>query len=209
MSRVLIGGGREMYHEVHRVPPPMTVLRTTPDLVLRRLEERDVPILARWRSDPRVMESYAVYRGPVTETQVRSDFFGGRPSRDRATGRFFEYRACMVEERGTPVAFVQYHRLRASDLVQVGSSPSERSYELDLFVGDVDRWGQGLGPRVIEMARDFLIEARGAVRVIAIPYADNSRSSRAFEKAGFRRTRTIRGAYAALGRGDGILMEYR
>lgn len=209
MSRVLVGGGREMYHEVHHSPPPVTVLRSTPDLLLRGLEDRDVPILARWRSDPRVMESYAVYRGPMTETQVRSDFFGGSPARDRSTGRFFEYRACMVEERGTPVAFVQYHRLRTSDIIQVGSSPSERSYELDLFVGDVDRWGQGLGPRVIDLARDYLIKVRGAVHVIAVPYADNSRSIRAFEKAGFRRTRTNRGAYAALGRGDGILMEYR
>ena len=113
----------------------MKVLWSTPDLVLRALEDRDIPLLARWRSDRRIMDSYAVFRGRISAARVRALFFGDPRSRDPATGRFYEHQACIVEERGTPVAFVQYHRLRTSDAHLVGRPRDERSYEVDLFVG--------------------------------------------------------------------------
>lgn len=186
----------------------MKVLWSTPDLVLRALEDRDIPLLARWRSDRRVMDSYAVLRGRVSAAQVRSLFFRDARSRDPATGRFYEYRSCIVEERGTPVAFVQYHRLRTSDAQLLGRPSDEHSYEVDLFVGEPELWGKGLGSKIIALTRDHLRSHRGAVRIVAVPYADNARSIRAFEKAGFRRARTLPGAYAAQGRGDGVLMEF-
>lgn len=188
----------------------MKILRSTSNLMLRSFEEQDVPILARWRSDERIMESYAVYRGAVSEAQVREEFLpkGHDRPRDQGTGRFYEYQACIVEEQGRAVAFVQYHRLRTSDADLIGYPRGERSYEMDLFVGDPNRWGRGLGTRAIVIARDFLREHRGAVRVLAVPYADNARSIRAFEKAGFHVARTLAGAYPVRGRGAGVLMEF-
>lgn len=185
----------------------MTVLRSNTDLLLRDLEERDIGLLARWRSDPRVMENYAIYRGEVSEAQVRSAFLQSSASPEPDTGLSIDYHACIAEDHGRPVAFVQFHRLRSSDAELVGYPRDEQSYEMDLFVGDVGRWGQGLGSRIIGLTRDFLRDGRGAGRVIAVPVADNARSIRAFESAGFRTVRIIAAAYASIGRGDGVLME--
>lgn len=185
----------------------MRILASAGELSLRTVDDCDAGILARWRSDPRVMLAYAVYKGPVSESNVRSRYLTGHSPRDRATGRFYEYQACIVEERGQPVAFVQYHRLRSSDADLTGYPLDRAIYEMDLFVGNVELWGRGIGSKSITLTRDFLLRSRGAERVIAIPQADNARSIRAFERAGFRRVRSVSGAYAMLGRGDGVLME--
>lgn len=188
------------------------ILTSAPGLILRTLEQRDVPLLARWRSDPKVIESYVVYRGKVREKDVRKEFLSRRRerARDRLTGRFIEYRACVVDLDGRPVAFVQYHRLRTSDAERVGYPLDERSYEMDLFIGDLTLRGKGLGTRIIALTRDYLHKWRGAIRIVAVPYAENEWSIRAFEKAGFRRVRTLVGAYRGVPgvKGDGVLMEY-
>jgi aminoglycoside 6'-N-acetyltransferase len=188
------------------------LLASVPGLRLRALEEADVPILARWRSDPKVMESYAVYRGKVPEREVRKEFLsqGWKRARDRATGRFLEYRACVADMDGRPFAFVQYHRLRTTDAELVGYRREERSYEMDLFIGDLTQRGKGLGTRIIALTRDYLCEKRGAARIVATPQVENERSIRAFEKAGFRRVRTLVAAFKGLPSADGvgILMEY-
>jgi aminoglycoside 6'-N-acetyltransferase len=188
------------------------VLASAPGLRLRALEEEDVPLLARWRSDPKVLESYSALRGKVREKEVRREFLsrGRERTRDRATGRFLEYRACVVDLDGRPVVFVQYHRLRTSDAELVGYPRDERSYEMDLFIGDLTLRGKGLGTRIIALTRDYLHEKRGAVRIVSVPYAENERSIRAFEKAGFRRVRTLEGAYYGRPgeKGDGVLMEH-
>ncbi|MCI4357007.1 MAG: acetyltransferase [Thermoplasmata archaeon] len=93
-----------------------------------------------------------------------------------------------------PVVFVQYHRLRTSDAELVGYPRDERSYEFDLFIGDLTLRGKGLGTRVIALTRDYLCGERQAVRIVAVPSAENDRSIHAFQKAGFRRVRTLEGA---------------
>jgi len=187
----------------------MWVLYSENDLVLRAMEEQDVPLVARWRSDPRVVQDYAVFHGPMSEGQARAEFLGPGRSRDTATGRFYEYRACIVDQDAVSVAFVQYHRLRTSDATLLGYPREERSYEMDLFIGDLDRRGRGLGTRIIGLTRVYLEKMRGSERTLAVPFAENLASIRAFEKAGFRKVRVVEGAYRGRpGRGDGVIMEY-
>lgn len=157
--------------------------------MLRAAELSDVPLLARWRSDPRILEFYGGRDKPQGETDVRQHYF--RRRRDPATGRYYEFRPCMVETEGGPIAFVQYYRLprRESDLFE--STPPQRTYGIDFFIGDPLLWGKGLGPRLITLARDFLRRERRAVRVVSDPRVENGRSVRALEKAGFRKVRIL------------------
>jgi len=163
-------------------------------LLVRGVESVDIPILARWMSDLRVMEYYVVHPRSVSEEEVRGQFLskGRDQARDRSTGRFYEYRACIAEAEGRPVAFVQYHTLRYADSELFGYPSGRRTYVVDLFIGNPELWGKGLGTRIIDLTRDYLCKARRATRVVANPRADNSRSIRAFEKARFRKVRLLR-----------------
>jgi len=165
------------------------ILRTESDLELRTARRTDVRQLSRWLTDPRVLAFYGGRDRPLTPTAVVRHYF--RRRRDPATGRFYEYQACIVERSGKPVGFVQYYRLTKGEARLVGPSGSARTYGIDLFLGDPALWGTGLGPSVIELTRDYLREARAATRVIADPRADNVRSVRAFRKAGFRQVRLL------------------
>ena len=168
---------------------PSGVLERRRGLGLRAAELSDLPLLARWRSDPRVLEFYGGRDRPRDENDVRQHYF--RRRRDPATGRYYEFRPCMVETDGGPIAFVQYYRLprRESDLFE--SAPTERTYGIDFLIGDPLLWGKGLGSRLITLTRDFLCQERGAVRVVSDPRVENLRSVRALEKAGFRKVRIL------------------
>jgi aminoglycoside 6'-N-acetyltransferase len=159
------------------------------DLRLRVAEEADIPLLARWRSDPRVLEFYSGRDRPLDAAGVRAHYFerGDEPPTDRVE----EYTPCLVEEGRQPVAFVQFYRLRPSDARTFGYAADGRSFGLDLFVGDPTHWGRGLGSRILRLAVRFLREEKGARRVVADPRAGNPRSIGALEKAGFRKARRL------------------
>jgi RimJ/RimL family protein N-acetyltransferase len=58
----------------------------------------------------------------------------------------------------------------------------------DLFIGEFDHVGRGIGPLVISaFARDVVFGLQGMEVCVASPDPRNRRSLRAFEKAGFER----------------------
>lgn len=167
----------------------MDVIAQASDLLIRAAEEGDVPLLARWRSDPRVLAFYSGRDRPLDEEGVRRKYFG--QGTDPSATKVEEYQACLVEQESNPVGFVQFYRLLEPELASFELPRDERVFGLDLFLGDPANWGHGLGTRVIGMTRDHLRGARRATRVVADPRVENPRSLRAFEKAGFRKTRFL------------------
>jgi aminoglycoside 6'-N-acetyltransferase len=63
---------------------------------------------------------------------------------------------------------------------------------LDLFIGEEDWVGRGLGPRVLDaFTRDVVFVRPGTSACVATVEEANRRSWRAFEKAGFRHMRDV------------------
>ena len=63
---------------------------------------------------------------------------------------------------------------------------------MDLFLGEPDLVGRGLGALVLRrFAEDVVFARTDAVAVVSDPPSTNRRSVRAFEKAGFRLWRTV------------------
>jgi aminoglycoside 6'-N-acetyltransferase len=159
-----------------------------PTFTVRRLSERDYPLISRWRSDPRVLEFFGGRDSPLDEEAVRAKYQARR--RDRR-GRFIEYIACVAELHGKPIAFVQHERWPRYELEALGMDPGERTYAIDLFIGNPKMWGRGLGSRLVREMADHLIRQRGAARVTVDPRVDNARAIRAYEKAGFRKVQVL------------------
>ena len=102
-------------------------------------------------------------------------------------------------------AYLDFPRIRratAEDLPAIRALQAEslrtlgrRHYEgrlLDLFIGDEEQTGRGLGTEMIERFVEEIVFARPeTIACIADPDLENAASMRAFEKAGFRAVREL------------------
>src|SRR5947207_15983482 len=93
------------------------------DLRVRPLTEADVPSMARWLSDPRVLEFYDGRDQPSDEAAVRARYLLVGDPVER----------CVVEEGGTPVGYIQLYR---PDEPAWDLRPGEVVWAMDLFIGN-------------------------------------------------------------------------
>jgi aminoglycoside 6'-N-acetyltransferase len=153
------------------------------DLRFRELVEADVPTMARWLSDPLVIEWWHGISRPFDEAQVHEHYF--LESEDWATN-------AIVELGGRPVGFQEWY-----PLAQLSTEDRRKheaigfdvatSYGIDQFVGEARLHGHGIGTRQVSAVTAWLHDHRGAERVGSAPVVENARSIRVLEKAGFRR----------------------
>jgi aminoglycoside 6'-N-acetyltransferase len=148
----------------------------------RKLAEDDFPLLRQWLLQPHVArwwnhetsaEAVARDFGPVAR--------GEEPSED-----------LLVFEDGTPVGLVQRSRYGdypeyLNELAPILSVSAE-AVTVDYLVGDPDRCGRGLGPRIIAAVIAATWDEYPEAPSVVVPVnAANRASWRALEKAGLTR----------------------
>jgi len=156
------------------------LLREGP-LAIRRLKEADIPLLARWLSDPRVLEFYKGRDQPHDEAMVREDYIEPQDSVIR----------CLVFWERKPIGYIQLYLLEAEAYAEYGYSPQEPVWGMDLFIGEPEWWGRGIGTRLVQAMAHYLVAQQGASRVVLDPYVTNLRAIRCYEKAGFRKVQLL------------------
>ena len=92
-------------------------------LTIRPLQETpaDLQALARWLSDPRVLEFYEGRDQPFSLADVQEKY---APRVLTADG----VQACLMVAAGQPVGYLQYERLAAEDLQEYGLPPDAITY---------------------------------------------------------------------------------
>ena len=98
----------------------------------------------------------------------------------------------MILEDEQPVGMIQTYRVgdhpEWGELI--GAEPEAAG--VDLFVGEPDAVGRGLGPAILrEFARAVVFAGPETTAAVATVEEANRRSWRAFEKAGFRHVRDV------------------
>lgn len=166
-------------------------------LAVRPLAGADIPLLARWRADPRVAEWY---EGPRDEDGLRAKYVGN-PARAHIAH-------AVVDQGGQPVGYVQWYPCPPEYLAGAGAAGEDGVWALDLHLAP-EQIGSGLGPRIARLVAERLA-ATVARRVLIDPEAGNARAVRAYEKAGFAALRVLPGHVERAGeRRDTLLMEWR
>jgi aminoglycoside 6'-N-acetyltransferase len=94
----------------------------------------------------------------------------------------------IVSLDGRAFAYIQTYALSAWNQGFGKHPPQARG--VDQFIGEADMIGRGHGSRFIRCFVDDLLD-RGIPRVVTDPDPANARAVRAYEKAGFRRERTV------------------
>ena len=170
----------------------------TPGIGFRRLGVDDLQQVFLWLIRPHVAKGYAVAPSSFMEVVAK---FGPRTRDDNVV------RAFIVTVDGRDAGYIQAYDVAAfADYAgQLGCEAGTTS--VDLFIGEEDLAFRGLGPRVIDRFVNEVVLADPAVRAcIAGPGEGNRASIRAFEKAGFRRWKTLR---SGEGEGECVMLRER
>ena len=162
-----------------------------PKITFRALARTDLPILRVWLNTPHVYEWWGRSEGigalggagddAATEKQVEAKY-GPNIDSSGSTHRF------IIEVDGRPIGLIQWYRLCdfAEYARAIGEDPALAA-GIDLPIGEPKALGRGLGSRALDKFMNSVIFSVAEVkRVVAGPAADNARSIRAFDKAGFQ-----------------------
>ncbi|MEX1022803.1 MAG: GNAT family protein [Dehalococcoidia bacterium] len=165
-------------------PPPTDLVIPAPndhvpvpgpfDVSLRPLQEVDLPDLMRWLAD----------------AEVRA-FYGDPPANiEEARQHYLEpdVNPCWrfaIEWAGRSVGEIQYYHPYAG-----------KEYEwdagIDVFIGEPDARGRGVGVEAVRTMLRYLFEERRVHRVMIDPEVGNARAVHVYERAGFTRDGVLR-----------------
>lgn len=157
------------------------------DIVIRKMEDvdRDYQLLFKWLTDNELLQF--VY-GPSVKFTL-----GGikKKYRHRVLGIDKDgVMACFFSYKKVDVGYMQYYPAGKPEDYQLESV--ENVWGIDMWIGEKDYWGKGIGSKVLNLMSDYLIENRRAVKVVIDPHTDNQRAIRAYEKAGFKKVKILK-----------------
>ncbi|RPJ46129.1 MAG: N-acetyltransferase [Chloroflexi bacterium] len=150
---------------------------------LRRMEDtpEDYALLARWLTDPRVLEYYEGRDNPFPLEKVKEKYAPRVLAAESVI-------PCIMEYECKPAGYLQFY---PADSAEYQFDGHGNVYALDLFIGEPDLWGRGLGTQFVRLLLCYLFEQKDADWVILDPHGNNARAIRAYEKCGFRKLKVL------------------
>ncbi len=173
-------------------------------LSVRSMVQADFALMSKWLADPVVQEFYEG-RDYDVKAKIQKEYF----SKDLI-------KRAIVEWDGRPIGYVQYYSMDddpESKPVKTGSygyRPGDLIYAMDVFIGEPDKWGRGIGTKLIKLMVKYVQTKYHPDKITLDPYQGNPRAVRAYEKAGFKIIRPLPEYDTLEGKKvDGWLMEYQ
>jgi len=144
------------------------------DLAIRLMLDRaaDYEVMARWLTDPRVLEFYEGRDNAFPLERIQEKY-------SPRVLRLDDVVACLMMLAGSPIGYLQYY------------PDAPGTFGIDQFIGEPRLWNQGIGTRTISRFLAYLFRAQGASKVITDPRIDNPRAIRCYEKCGFRKVHIL------------------
>lgn len=151
-------------------------------LVIRRMRDSqdDYEFMVRWRNSSHVRHWWDPDDPPLSVAAATDEY---QPD----TAPTAPTTLCIVELRGAPVGFMQFYRWSsyAAEADEVGIPFDDLAWGVDVFIGERDALGHGLGTRMMELLCGYLETERGASSVVLTTELDNFAAIRCYQKAGF------------------------
>lgn len=151
-------------------------------LIVRELEIKDGPLLAKWLSDPRVLEFYEGRDNPFDLEKVNQTFY----QRENGVVR------CIVEFENVEIGYIQFYLVDDEERELYGyDEVPDRIYGMDQFIGEPEYWNRGIGTALVSSMVEYLLEQKQADRVVMDPQTWNERAIKCYEKCGFTRVKLL------------------
>jgi aminoglycoside 6'-N-acetyltransferase len=158
------------------------------DLAIRLMkdDDTDYSLMARWLTDPRVLEFYEGRDNPFSIDRIREEYSPRVLQLEHVT-------PCLLIFEDSPIGYVQFYPVTA-DRCSYGlenETETDNLYGMDQFIGETGLWNRGLGSRAASLLLQYLFQVRGARKVILDPRVSNQRAIRCYEKCSFRRVKIL------------------
>jgi aminoglycoside 6'-N-acetyltransferase len=143
-----------------------------PSIGLTALAIEDLPIIARWLEHPHVMRWWG---DPETELNA-------------IAAHLVEPNIApfLAREGSRPIGYMHVYHANPDPYWAAHQLPRE-TFGIDLFLGETDVVGRGMGTRLIQLLLRRLLTLPETARVQVDPAPANAAAIRAYEKAGFER----------------------
>src|SRR5579884_3974121 len=142
---------------------------------LRAVEPSDLPLLASWLNDPRVMRYWGRPGQTLSVAEVAA-----REAADAARGNSRKY--IIQTKDGHPVGQIDYYDLDWQN----------RSASVSILLGDPEYWGGGYGTSAMRALLGYLFRELDLHRVALTVHESNVRARLSYEKNGFVVEGTLR-----------------
>ncbi|MGZ4129633.1 MAG: GNAT family N-acetyltransferase [Actinomycetota bacterium] len=151
-----------------------------------RDDRADYDLIVRWRNEPHVAEWWSTDDDPTPTTFDHVVEAYGPRSKDAAWST-----DCIIAVGDRPIGYTQFYPWSAvaDEAREMGVPDVDGSYGLDIFIGEPDMVGRGMGSRAVALLSRHLFEAHCATAVALLTPVGNARAHRAYEKAGFRKVK--------------------
>ncbi|MEK4564134.1 GNAT family N-acetyltransferase [Alkalihalobacillus sp. FSL R5-0424] len=145
-------------------------------LHIRPLLKEDAPFLAKWLSDPAVLEFYEGRDNPFDLNKVLETFYKEEGTTIR----------CLIKWEDQAIGYIQYYEIDDEERSEYGLQEVEGTiYGLDQFIGEEGYRDKGVGTMLVQtMIRN--LKKQGHVHSIVMdPQVQNHRALACYEKCGF------------------------
>ncbi|MCA9825865.1 MAG: acetyltransferase [Dehalococcoidia bacterium] len=160
------------------------IATANPDLVLRRLVPAgpDWRLMARWLSDPRILEWWEGRDKPYDYERAAAKWSAAEIAQGHLDCR-------IMELAGSPIGYLQFFPVAKAEDYELDTA--EKTWGIDLFIGEPGYWERGHGTAVVRAVVEHLL-GNGAARVVIDPRVDNPRAIRTYEKVGFHKVKVLK-----------------
>ena len=91
----------------------------------------------------------------------------------------------MIEYKNKPIGIIQYQLVNEENLQLYGLS-NRNIYEIDIFIGEKNMQGIGIGTISINLLSTYLFNKKGATSIIMCPLIKNEKAINCYKKCGFK-----------------------
>lgn len=152
-------------------------------LVVRKLKDSDKKLLAKWLSNPVILQYYEGRDNPHNIELVTKHFFNVEDN--YVTG-------CIVEYEGVEVGYIQYYPIEEEYKEKYGyTNRNEIVYGMDQFIGESSYWNRGIGTELVRAMVYYLINKINVDVIAMDPQAWNERAIACYEKCGFKKVKLM------------------
>ncbi len=165
-------------------------LEKGPRLSLRLMEERDFPLIVKWRNMDRIRNNF-IYRETFTME-------GQRKWQETMidTGKVVQFMICEEGRSFRPVGCVYFRDIDMED----------KSAEYGIFIGEDDALGKGYGDETADLAVKYARDEMKLTRLILRVFKRNIPAIKSYEHAGFVKTEDVYAVECSDGQKDDMIM---
>lgn len=154
-------------------------------LGIRRMEDcdRDYRIMAKWLSDPMVLQYYEGLTNPFDLDRVMEKYSPRVLGAEKLI-------PCIIEIQGAPAGYIQYYPIESEEdsdfRNEIPIDYSKRNFGIDLFIAHDAYRSKGYGTGVLSLLLAYLYRHEQADKVYIDPQTWNERALKCYAKCGFK-----------------------